>query len=213
MKLSVGVILSLTLCLCAPSPPAWADDERVLPLALHVGEAVSGEQVDAWVDAASGYFADAGVHFSRVELHRLPDADLILEDNRARHRFKRRLRARAINVFIVDTIVDRWPSAATQRAAAREGFEPSGRLGGAHIPAPRHRPGTYVIVRAGSMPLVLAHELGHVLGAPHHRDSSNIMSYGRERTNFDEQQLATFARRARRLQRSGDVRRVRAQRI
>lgn len=208
MKRLLGLVMLLSSPVAA-SAPAWADGERVLPLAIHVGADVPEAQVDRWVDEASAYFAEAGVAFARVELHRLPPEELVLQDNRARHRFKRRLRPRAINVFIVDTIIDRWPSAATRRAAAREGFEPSGRLGGAHIPAPRHRPGTYVIVRAASMPLVLAHELGHVLGAPHHRDGTNIMSYGRERTHFDDQQRATFARRARRLLRSRDVRRAR----
>ena len=183
-----------------------ADAPTTLPLAVHAAEDVTDAQIDAWVNEANQYFAPGGVRFERVETRRIAEDRLVLHNNRDRHRFKRQLRERRINVFVVDTIHDPWPSAATRRAAAREGFEPSGRLGGAHIVAEGHRPRTYVIVRRGQMPLVLAHELGHVLGAPHHPDPTNIMSYGRNRTHFSEEQLELFSRRARRLVRRRDVR-------
>ncbi len=185
---------------------ASADGPTVLPLAVHAGADVTDAQIDAWVADANRYFAPGGVQFTRAETLRIADDRLVLNNNRDRHRFKRQLRERRINVFVVDTIHDPWPSAATRRAAAREGFEPSGRLGGAHIVAEGHRPRTYVIVRRGSMPLVLAHELGHVLGAPHHPDPTNIMSYGRNRTHFSDAQLELFGQRARRLVRRRDVR-------
>ena len=173
---------------------------------MHAGADVTDAQIDAWVADANRYFEPGAVRFERVETHRIATERLELHDNRDRHRFKRDLVERRINVFVVDTIHDPWPSAATRRAAAREGFEPSGRLGGAHIVAEGHRPSTYVIVRRGQMPLVLAHELGHVLGAPHHPDPTNIMSYGRNRTHFSDEQLELFNQRARRLVRTRSVR-------
>lgn len=180
-----------------------------LPLAIHVGPEVNESEVEDWVVQLNVYYAEAGVRFERAELRRLTEGELILRNNRDRHRFKRRLRERTINVFVVDEIHDPWPSAATRRAAAREDFEPSGRLGGAHIPAAGHRPSSYAIVCGGNLPLVMAHELGHILGANHHRDSTNIMSYGRVRTHFDEDQRSRFRRRAARLVRRRDVRRRR----
>ncbi|MEM7605684.1 MAG: hypothetical protein AAF411_10015 [Myxococcota bacterium] len=183
-------------------------DVHALPLAVHAGADVDVATIARWVEQTNVHFAPAGVQFVHAQTRVLPESALHLANNRDRHRLKRRLVPRHINVFVVNEIIDPWPSAATRRAAAREGFEPSGRLGGAHIPAPRHRPSTYVIVRRGSLPLVLAHELGHVLGAPHHPDPTNIMSYGRHRTHFNDEQLATFRRRARRLIRRRDVRRL-----
>ncbi len=185
----------------------------MLPLAVHADPALDDALLNAWVDTANGFYAPAGVQFRMIERRPLDAEHRTLRNNRARHNLARRLRDRAINVFFVDEIHDPWPSAATARASARVGRTPSGRLGGAHIPKPNRTPGSYVIVlgtreRSQFAPVGLAHELGHVLGSPHHPDPANIMSYGRDRTGFDEEQLRRFRIRARRLIRRRQVRRV-----
>ena len=76
-----------------------------------------------------------------------------------------------------------------------------GRLSGAHIPADDRRPATYILVSRASSPLSLAHELGHFLGAAHHPDPENIMSYGRERRRFSPRQIRVFVARATRMAR------------
>ncbi len=206
------VVLSLALLGASTLGLAQDDEEPwiTLPLSVQGPTDLEDAQVEVWVDAVNHWYAPAHVRFAVDERRSLPDDWVLLRNNRDRHRFKRRLRGRRIHAFIVREIRDPWPSAATRRASARVGREPSGLLGGAHIPAPTHRPGSYVIALDRAMPLALAHELGHVLGAPHHRDPTNIMSYGRHRSHFDEAQLEQFRRRARRLQRRRDVSRVRA---
>jgi hypothetical protein len=156
------------------------------------------------VSLAGEPFAPAAVGFEAGEVRTLPDGHAELADIPARQRLRRHLAAGGINVFVVDSILDPVPSAATRRAAARVGREPSGRLSGAHIPAPGHRPGTFVVVDHHGGAPTLAHELGHVLGLPHHADETNLMSYGRDRTGFDDRQLRVirlFAGRLRRFAR------------
>ncbi|MBO6938286.1 MAG: hypothetical protein JJ863_25175 [Deltaproteobacteria bacterium] len=204
-------IVSLLLLGASGLGLAQDDDEPwlTLPLSVQGPPDLEDTQVDQWIDVVNGWYAPAHVRFVVDERRALPDDWLLLRNNRDRHRFERRLRGRRIHAFIVREIRDPWPSAATRRASKHVGREPSGLLGGAHIPAPNHRPDSYVIALDRAMPLALAHELGHVLGAPHHPDPTNIMSYGRNRSHFDEAQLEHFRRRARRLQRRRDVRPVR----
>ncbi|MEM9071079.1 MAG: hypothetical protein AAGE52_21390 [Myxococcota bacterium] len=194
---------ALLAVLLLGSGTAHSDATFELPLCVHVAPEVETSELERWVVETNAFFAPAGVQFRIAE--RRPLRERVLENNRDRHRLKRYLRERRINVFVVDEIHDPWPSSATRRAAARVGRTPSGRLGGAHIPASGHRPGTYVIAIQQSMPLVLAHELGHVLGAPHHPDPTNVMSYGAHRDHFDEAQLTLFRARARRLIISGGL--------
>ncbi|MBW2465335.1 MAG: hypothetical protein JRH11_27050, partial [Deltaproteobacteria bacterium] len=183
---------------------------RRLPVVFHVA-AVGGEpifdteEVTSWLAVANGHFADADVRFETDAVRVLPAGRAVLRNIRERRSLARFLRPRRVNVFIVEAILDPWPSAATVRAAAAQGFEPSGRLGGAHILVSGRTPETYIIVRRGSGPLTLTHELGHFLSAPHHRDPANIMSYGRHRTHFDERQIRAFRYRARRYQREGTL--------
>ena len=203
-----------TLATATATAAAQARGAGPLPLVLHVaiddGRPVATE---AWlgeaISLANGHFAEAGVSFGERERRTLPEGFATLATIRDRHRLKRFLVPRAINVFVVDRIDDPVPSEATRRAAARQGFEPTGRLGGAHVRAPRHSPGTYMIVSRRSAPLVVTHELGHFLGAPHHADPENIMSYGRERSRFDERQRAAFRTFARRHVRRGALRPMR----
>ncbi len=153
------------------------------------------------VQTANGHFAPADIGLS-YEARRLPEGWAELETIRQRRQLKRFLVPGRINVFVVGVIHDRHASRATRRAAARAGFEPSGRLAGAHIPAEGRRPGTYVIISAShGSGMSLTHELGHFFGVAHHRDPENIMSYGRRRSRFDETQLGTFRRKARKLRR------------
>jgi hypothetical protein len=122
---------------------------------------------------------------------------------RDRHALKRFLVPRRVNVFIVARMLDPVASTTTKRAAAWQGFEPSGLLAGAHIEADGHQPRTYVIISAEhGGGLSLTHELGHFFGVAHHRDPTNIMSYGAERSAFDDTQLETFRRKLRALLRT-----------
>jgi len=181
-------------------------------LTLHVGTDDDGrpvatrEALTRWVADASAPYAAADLAFEVEAVRSLERGSAVLRTIRDRHRLSRHLAPRRINVFVVGRIEDPHPSEATRRAAAQRGFEPSGRLGGAHIRAPRHVPETYLIVRAGSDPTTLSHELGHFFGAGHHRDARNIMSYGRERHRFDDRQIAAFRHFARRYVRQRALR-------
>ena len=189
--------------------PENRDDETVtrLPVVFHTADSIEDRLLESWLAKANGPFAAAGVRFELAGRRALPGESQRLQSNRDRHRLKRFLRRRVINVFVVDEIRDPWPSAATRRAALRVGREPTGYLGGAHIPAPGRTPATYVIVLRRAIAYgALTHELGHFLGAPHHRDPRNIMSYGVRRDRFDDRQLAMFRRRARRLVRTRKLR-------
>ncbi len=185
-----------------------AAEERIFPVRFHVatvdGEPVaSRDDLEAWLDTASGLFSKAGVAFVLDGYAELPEGHAELADIRARRALRRFLGPRAIHVFVVERIRDPTASAATRRAAERLGREPTGWLSGAHIPAPRAQPGTYLIVTRRSGALTLTHELGHYFGAPHHADPENLMSYGRDRRGFDERQVRTFEWTARRFARQG----------
>jgi hypothetical protein len=181
-------------------PPA--EPIAPLPVVFHVAADEAGVAVAAGRDLAQSlrdandHFAAAGLGFRRVQTLLLPPGTALLRTVRERRALRRELVRQAINVFVFGAILDPHPSEATRRAAARIGRAPTGRLAGGHIPAPGHRPPTYIILSRQSGPLALAHELGHFLGAPHHRDPENIMSYGPERHRFDAWQLTTFRRRA-----------------
>jgi hypothetical protein len=211
MPVGLGVAAGVVLVGAAVTWPgrSRADEPIELALVVHVATrdgrpVVSAQEVRRTVGVASEAFAPAAVAFAVGEVRALPDGHAELADIRARHRLRRHLVPGAINVFVVDAILDPVPSEATRRAAARVGREPSGRLSGAHIPAPGRRPGTFVLVDHHGGALTVAHELGHLLGLPHHRDETNIMSYGRDRTGFDDRQLRVirlFAGRLRRFAR------------
>ncbi|MDD9933145.1 MAG: hypothetical protein OXT09_06055 [Myxococcales bacterium] len=194
-----------------PPAPTITDPVGRFPVVLHVavdddGAPVLDEAAIAdWFRVAQGHFAPAGIELA-PEARPLPAGWHTLESFRDRHRLKRFLVPRRINVFVLGEILDPVASAATERAATRAGFEPSGRLAGAHIESPRHTPATYVILSAkhGSA-LSLTHELGHFFGVAHHRDPDNIMSYGATRSRFDARQLKTFRSRAKRHRRDRTI--------
>jgi len=196
-------ILCIALALASGHSLARADEVVALPVVFH-GAELDVATADAWLQRVNEPFAAAGVRFVRERLHAIDTRRL--PDNRARHRLKQHFVERRVNVFVVDEIRDPWPSQATRRAAALAGREASGYLGGAHIRTRARTPNTYVIVLRRAIPYgALTHELGHFLGAPHHPDPENIMSYGRDRHRFDEVQIATFRRRARRLLRRHEI--------
>lgn len=193
--------------------PTGAQVERhAFPVVFHVGETPEGAPL---VDEAAltgalretnRAMADAGACFTVHDVVPLPGVST-LPDIRSRRRLERLTRDGAVHVFVVDTIEDPRPSASTVRAAESAARTLSGRIGGAHIPRRSGSPGTYVLVVAAGIPswTVLAHELGHVMGESHAADTSNIMSYGAERTGFDATQLERMARRARRMARASWV--------
>lgn len=179
----------------------------LVPVVLHVatraGAPVLAESaLRDWLAVADDHFEPAAIAFA-PEVRALAEGFGELRTVRDRHALKRFLVPRRLNVFIVSRILDPVASATTKRAAAAQGFEPTGLLGGAHIEADGHQPRTYVIISAehGSA-LSLTHELGHFFGVAHHRDPTNIMSYGAERNAFDDTQLATFRDKLRALLRT-----------
>lgn len=187
---------------------ARADPPRVaLPVVLHVAGGAPDDYVRTLLAAAHEAYATSGICIV-PSFRALPDASRELRTIRDRHTLKRLLVPGAVNVFLVDHALDPHPSASTQRAAERVARPLTGRLGGAHIPAPSARPRTYIIVTRDAQRFTLAHELGHLLGAGHHRDPANIMSYGADRHTFDAAQLRTFFSRARALVARHDVARV-----
>ena len=152
------------------------------------------------VAAANQKFAPVGVSFAYTDnAAALPDTFIVLETIRERHKLKKYFKKRAINVFVLDRILDPTPSKATKRAARWQWHRPSGLLAGAHIPYKKAFPDTYIILKATSHPLTLAHELGHMFGLPHSKDPLNIMSYGSERHSFNPRQLKVIRKNTKRL--------------
>ncbi len=190
------------------------DPSRPFHLVIHVAT-TNPKEIEARVGTlvlnANRHFLPAGISFSVVDQKQLPDTFAVLETIRERRQLKRYMVPRTINLFLVDEILDPHPSAATRRASAWQGRKPSGRLAGAHIEIKNRVPSTYIVLILSATPLSLTHELGHFFGAPHHKDPTNIMSYGVDRLHFNERQLKTFRYRARRyrknrvLKRGGDA--------
>lgn len=180
------------------------EHSTLVPVVFHVAQ-VGGAPVlgDAalrgWIEDANAFFEPAAIVFA-PEVRALPVEISELRTVRERHALKRFIVPRRINVFIVARILDPVASATTKRASAWQGREPSGLLGGAHIEAAGQEPKTYVILSAQNGDGVsLTHELGHFFGVAHHRDPTNVMSYGAERNHFDDTQLETFGRTLRAL--------------
>lgn len=194
----LSVVLLVTGVVLGSSGPAAAVPRPIPPFAV-VTHVASGQPAaaSAWLDAqlaeANQHFKEAGIGFCVVERRALPRSFVTMETIRERVRLRRHFIRRRINIFIVDTILDPNPSASTRRAARRLGFKPSGQLAGAHIRAGRKRvPKTYILVARSTSTLTLTHELGHFFWAPHHKDPTNIMSYGWKRDHFDKKQLKAF---------------------
>ncbi|MEM9189316.1 MAG: hypothetical protein AAGF12_09075 [Myxococcota bacterium] len=192
--------------------PAAAAAEHRFPVVFHLateeGQSVVGEEkLQRLVETANAKFRGAELGFEVDEKRQLPDGNAVLETISDRRSLARFLRPRVINVFVVREILDEVPSEATIRAAGWQGFRPTGRLSGAHIPTAQP-PGTYILLTARASATSLAHELGHFFGAGHHRDPENIMSYGAGRSRFSDRQLRAFRMFARRYARSGRLRPV-----
>lgn len=205
--------LAISICLggsaLAALPAAATDDGSViaLPLAIHAPGGALDAPREALLAGLAEAYAPHGICFV-PSMHPLPEESRELRTIRERHALRALLVPRAANAFMVDRAFDPRPSASTRRTAARAGFEPSGLLGGAHIPAEGRHPATYVLVTRGGSSSALAHELGHFLGAGHHPDPTNIMSYGAHRDRFDAAQVRVFRARARRYVARGELTRV-----
>jgi hypothetical protein len=194
----------VTACVLAgplSAAPVEAPDLR-LPIVVHLLRAddapvLPRAEAERFVVEVNRLYAPANLCFALQEIRDL-DVDADLETVRDRVALRAHLVPRAINVFLVRSMRDPEPDITTVRAAARVGREPSGWLNGAQVTAPGQIPATYLIVRAGTGPTTLAHELGHLLGEGHHAGEGNIMSYGLDRHDFDAAQLRTFRALARR---------------
>lgn len=185
-------------------------DEIIFEVAIHVATDdmdKTRKRIEQKIDTANEKFEGIAVGFEDVdEFHVLPEDFATLDNSPERHKLKKYLVDRAINIFVVDTILDPHPSGATKKAAAWQGRKPSGRLAGAHIEVKNKKPHTYIILKAHSSSVSLAHELGHFLGLPHHKDPANIMSYGNARQNFNDDQLEVMRRIAQKTKRKRLVR-------
>lgn len=191
------------------SRPGLADDGGVdesktgtpFVISVHVATDNStdtNKRIQTFLNAANVHFRAAGISFEVDEQEVLPQSFAVLETQRERHLLKKYFVQNTVNVFLLDEILDPTPSAATKKAAAWQGRKPSGRLAGAVIEYKKKQPGIYIILSRQSDPLTLTHELGHLFGCPHSKDPKNIMSYGAAREHFNEKQLQTFLRKAKR---------------
>lgn len=201
-------VFATVFALALHATSAAAQDEPLtLPLVVHAPENADEAHLALLLEGVREAYAPVGIAFV-VTRRVLPDEARHLATIRDRHTLATRLVAHAINVFFVEHADDPTPSEATVRAAERAGFEPTGRLAGAHLVARGHVPTTYVIVTLDSSRFTLAHELGHVLGAGHARDPESIMSYAPGRSHFTERERAVFVAHARRALRRRELRPV-----
>jgi len=200
--------LALTACLIVHAAPA-AGAERRFAVVVHVASTEPDsveDRLQVLLEAAERLFEPAEIGFTVEERRTLDACYATLETIRERRKLSRFFVPGAINVFLVDEILDPVPSEATRRAARAQGRAPSGRLSGAHVPINGRKPDTYIIIARTRSSVSLAHELGHFFGVAHSVDPQNVMSYGSRRDRFDDTQLEVFRRKAARFRRTRWVR-------
>ncbi len=196
-------ILILTLLAAISVVPCLAGATTHGPFALTVHVATEDQdatsmRLERLLETANESFAAAEISFEISEQKELPESYAVLDTIRERRKLKKFFVPKTINVYLVDEILDPNPSAATVKACKQQGRKPSGRLAGAHIPINNKKPGTYIVLSKHVDQYSLTHELGHFFGVAHHKEPKNIMSYGGDRSEFDEKQLETFRRKAKR---------------
>jgi hypothetical protein len=191
--------VAIVLAVPAPVHAQVPQETWRLPLRITVAN-VEGHPVtdrpwlEAQVERANAVFAPSGVSFSISQTDAM-NAHARLETRADRHALGALVQPDGINVFVV--------------ASLRDVDDPSLMRQGVHWRPRGSPPGTHlVIIRAGSGPFVLAHELGHFFGNHQHSDTpGNIMSYDRGLVPpfFDERQLGVIRGHARRFVRSGEL--------
>ncbi len=182
--------------------------DNVFALTIHVATTKpedASKRIGQKIETANDHYSQVGMAFDGEDTRELPESFAVIENIPERHKLKKYLVKKTINVFVVDEILDPHPSKATKKAAKWQGRKPSGRLTGAHIEVKNRIPDTYIIISRRSPKVTLTHELGHFFGLPHHRDPANIMSYGRDRAEFDRRQLKVIKSQAKKIVRKRHV--------
>lgn len=181
-------LASLALgALVISSTLARADAPMRFALAIHAVSGVPAEFVRERVATANQLFAAAGVAFDVGSESALPDRHRTLTTRADRDALGAYHTRRAIDVFVVESLVDVDTPPLPRR--------------GVHWRDRTRRGVRYVIVIASSSRWVLPHELGHYFGNGHSNVRGNLMSY--ERGDGDPflstTQLARIRRSARAL--------------
>ncbi len=185
--------------------------DHVFALTIHVATTKpedASKRIIQKIKKANELYSQVSMAFDGSDVRELPENFTVIDNIPERHKLKKYLVKKTINVFVADDILDPHPSKATKKAAKWQGRKPSGRLTGAHIEAKKRTPSTYIIISRRSPEETLAHELGHFFGLPHHKNPSNIMSYGLDRVEFDKRQLKIIKTQAKKIIRKRLVRLV-----
>lgn len=185
-----ALALALVATSVATAPVAKGSAPRIFSLAIHAVPGVAEGFVAERLATANTLFEPAGVRFRLGSTRPLDPRHALLVSRSDRDALGAYHSERAIDVFVVDGLVDVDTPPLPRR--------------GVHW-RDRTRPGVrYVIVIAGSSPWVLPHELGHYFGLGHSDVVGNLMSYSRGDGDpfLDETQLARIRGRARRLARA-----------
>lgn len=136
---------------------------RVFPLRVHAVPGFSREALSDRVEKANAIFAAAGVRFEVSSMGPLAEAHAHLVSREDRDALGRYIAPRAIDVFVVESLMDVDTPPLPRR--------------GVHW-RDRGRPGVrYVIITKSAGPFVFAHELGHYFGNGHSSKPGNLMSY------------------------------------
>ena len=166
---TVGVaVAALTLPVIAASRQAGPIPKLPMSFAVATVDGRPAQDV-AWIDAEvsemEALFGPLGVHPEKVAVRPIGDRFGRIETRADRDALASERRPGVVNVFVVGTLMDVDEPGRTRRGVHwRNRQSPSTR---------------YVIVAADAMPTVLAHEMGHYLGAYHTTTLDNLMSYRR----------------------------------
>jgi hypothetical protein len=194
----VAAVLSLG---GAFSLPARSEDERVvLPVVFHVARderdaPVAGARFLAVeLASANDVFAPLAVQFELKKTLSLPPGHASVVTREDRDAMLTYVRPGAIHCMVVGRLLDVDTPGRVRR--------------GVHWYAEEQQRPHMLILSTGSEPRVLAHELGHYLGLPEHRQvAGNIMSYlwGEGIPRFDADQALRVKRTLARFKRNREL--------